>query len=259
MKRVFSTAAAAGLAVALAACGGKNEAPNNAAEHDMNTIMEATSPFADAEIRMNDAMMNAVGVNVGDSWVRKMIEHHKGAIAMSREVLTMNPDANLAEMAHQTIDKQTKDIAALQKLVVQGQPDPVSADLYQPTMDKMHQAMMGATGSRPSETYLRKMLEHHKGAVAMSDVALGNGVSGALRAQVEKTKKMSQDDIKVVEAMLSGKPMKAAKDETSASADTTRTAAAQPKPAAKPATKPALKPAPPPAPDPHAGHDMNTM
>lgn len=253
MKRFISTAAVVSLAIVLAACGSKQDAADNTtAEDEMNTIMGATSPFGDAEIRMNDAMMKAVGVSAGDSWVRKMIEHHSGAVEISRQVLTMNPEAHVARMANEVIGKQTKEITTLEKLVVQGQPDPASADLYQPAMDRMHQAVMAATGPTLSETYYRKMLEHHRGAVALADVALANGVSGAVRAQVEKTRKMNQDEAKMIEDMLAGKPMDqgkapdAGREAGAAPGSGTRTAAATAqKPAAKPAPRPALKPAQP--------------
>lgn len=205
-KAVFTISALA-LLSALSGCGREQQSANNASpDNEMNTIMAATSPFGDAEIRMNDAMMKAVGVNAGDSWVRKMIEHHKGAVEISRQVLTMNPEARVAQMAQQTIDKQTKEIAVLERLVAQGDPDLASAELYGSTMDKMHQAMMTATGKTLSETFFRKMLEHHRGAVVMSDVALANGVAGAVHAQVEKTKYDHQKEADMVEAMLSSQP-----------------------------------------------------
>lgn len=263
MRKVLNCLGAIALVSSLAACGREEpSATNTSAENEMNTIMAATGPFGDAEIRMNDAMMKAVGVNAGDSWVRKMIEHHKGAVAISRQVLTMNPEAHVAQMAQQTIDKQTKEIAVLEKLVAQGNPDPASAELYQPAMDQMHQAMMAATGADLSETFHRKMLEHHKGAVAMSDIALTNGVTGAVRAQVEKTKADQQKEVDMVEAMLRGEPAPAASAAppvaNEPAATTTAAKPAAPKPAsAKPA--PAKPKAPEPAPDPHAGHAMNNM
>lgn len=200
MRKVLSPIGALALISVLAGCGRKQ--PDPTPEQEMNAIMQATSPFADAEIRMDDAMTRAVGVNVGDSWVRKMIEHHRGAIDMSRQVLKMNPDAEVAAMARTTIDRQTHEISHLQKLIVQGQPDPASADLYQPEMEKMHQAMMGATGTNPSQTYRRKMLEHHKGVIAMADIALANGVTGAVRDEAEKTRADHQAAAAIVEAML---------------------------------------------------------
>ncbi|MES2136341.1 MAG: DUF305 domain-containing protein [Pseudomonadota bacterium] len=184
----------------LSGCGKRQ--PHPTPEQEMNAVMEANSPFGAAEIRMDDAMARAVGADVGDSWVRKMIEHHKGAIAIARETLALNPDANVAGMARATIDGQTREIADLQRLLVKGSPDPASADLYQPTMDKMHQAMMAATGTSLSQTFHRKMLEHNKGAVAMADVALANGVTGAVRAEVEKSRADHLKQAERIERML---------------------------------------------------------
>ena len=161
-------------------------------------------------------------------------------------------------VAQQTIDKQTKEIASLEKLVTQGNPDPASAELYQPAMDQMHQAMMAGTGADLSETFHRKMLEHHKGAVAMSDIALANGVTGAVRAQIEKTRADQQKEVEMVETMLRGEPAPAAPAASAPAASTTAAKPAAPKPAPAKAA-PAKPKAPAPAPDPHAGHDMNNM
>lgn len=259
MRKALFCLSALALVSTLSACGGREEAANNVmAGNDLNAMMPDSGPFADVEMRMNDAMMTAVGTNAGDSWVRKMIEHHKGAVEMSRLVLTMNPGDHVAQMANSTIENQTKEIADLEKLVAQGTPDPASAALYRPSMEQMHNAMMAVTGADLSETFHRKMLEHHKGAVALSDVALANGVTGTVRAQVEKTKADQQKEIGMIEAMLSGEPAPAASTASEAAPSTAAKKPTASKPApAKPA--PAKPKAPEPAPDPHAGHDMNNM
>ena len=189
------------LIAALPACRAEQD-PELTPEQQMNAIMEATSPFAEAEIRMDAAMATAVGVDAGDSWVRKMIEHHKGAIAIARQTLAMNPDAHVAATARATIADATHELADLQRLVRQGRPDRTSADLYQPAVDKMHQAMMAAGGSSLAEAYHLKMLEQHRGAVAMSDVALAQGVTGALNVAVEAAKAHHLEQVRLIEAML---------------------------------------------------------
>lgn len=251
MKRMMFVGAASALALILSACG-SNEEPmeNNTAASDMNAMMADSGPFADAEMKMDQAMLAAVGVNVADSWVRKMIEHHRGAVEMSRIVLTQNPTADVSKMAQATIDMQGKEIAKLEKLVATGNPDPASAELYRPAAKQMHDAMMAATGADISETYLRKMLAHHQGAVAMSDVALANGATGAVRAEIEKTKATQQKEVAMVEAMLRGEPMPStapAASEPAASAAPAKPAAPKPAPA-----KPAPKPAEPKAAEPKA-------
>ncbi len=268
MTRNLLGVSALALIASLSACGSSEEPANNvAAESDMNTTM--AGPFAASEMQMSDAIKKAVGINASDSWVRKMIEHHRGAVEMSRIALAQSATGDAAKMAQQTIEKQTAEIADLEKLVATGSPDAVSAQLYQTAETQMHDAMMAAQGADISETYLRKMLAHHQGAIAMSDIALSNGSTGSVRAQIEKTRADQQKEVTMVEAMLRGEPMPAA-------ASAPAPVSATPRPPAtvaltKPTSKPAAVAKPTPAPvkpkpttsapsvDPHAGHDMNNM
>ena len=248
MKKALYCMTALALVSALSACGEREEAANNVtAENDMNAMMADSGPFADAEMKMDQAMTTAVGVNAADTWVLKMIEHHKGAVEMSRILLAQNVTGHVADMAQQTIDKQTAEVAALEKLIASGNPDPASTALYQPAQMAMHNAMMAATGSDISDTWVRKMLEHHKGAIAMSDIALANGATGAVRAQIEKTKADQQKDIDHIEGMLAGQQPASEPAAPAASAP----AAKEKAPAAKPApAKPAPTPAKPKAAEP---------
>ena len=259
MNKTLSSMSALALIFSLAACGRTDEAANEVAANDMNAMVaDPGNPFAQSETAMDQAMMAAVGVNAGDSWVRKMIEHHLGAIAMSRVVLAQNPTAQVAQMAQSTIDKQGKEIADLEKLVATGNPDPSTADIYRPAALEMHNAMMAAKGADISETFLRKMLEHHKGAVAMSNIALANGATGAVRAQIEKTRADQQKEAGMVEAMLRGEPMgmAPAAEPVTPAPSTAEAPKAAPKSSASAPAKP--RPAEP-ATDPMAGHDMNKM
>nr|MBA2467174.1 DUF305 domain-containing protein [Sphingomonas sp.] len=215
MKKKFLLGAASALALLASACTNEEAAQNDAAGTNANAMMaDASNPFAQSEMQMNERMMAAVGTDVGDNWVRKMIEHHQGAIDMSRIVLDQNPRPDVAEMARMTIEKQGKENEALRKLVKQGSPSSQSGELYRASMTQMHDGMMAAKGADVSETFLRKMLEHHRGGVTMSDVALQNGVSGALRQQVQRTRDDQAKEAKMVEAMLRGESMSDAMQQT---------------------------------------------
>ena len=249
MNRLMTGLSVVALVTSLAACGGTTEPSENVVANDMNMMTaDPSNPFAQSEMAMDKAMMAAVGVSAADRWVRKMIEHHRGAVDMSRIVLAQSPTADVAAMAQMTIDNQGKEITDLEKLIATGNPDPASAELYRPAATQMHSAMMAASGANVSETYLRKMQAHHQGAVAMSDVALANGATGAVRAQIEKTKASQQGEIAHVEAMLRGDPMAAASAAPAAQPTATPTSrSAEPRATApKPApAKPAPKPKPP--------------
>lgn len=133
---------------------------------------------------------------------------------MSRIMLQHTPPADVAKMAQQTITMQEKEVAGLRKLVKEGSPNPQSAQPYRAAEEQMHQAMMGAKGANVTETFMRKMLEHHKGGVTLSDAALNNGVTGEVRAHAQKTRDGQQKEADMVEAMLRGEPMEKAKAST---------------------------------------------
>lgn len=237
MGKFILAGAASALALAIAACGSGDEGAENAqnqtaAGENVNAaIADASNPFAQSEMQMNERMMAAVGADVGDNWARKMIEHHQGAIDMSEILLEQNPRAEVADLARMTIEKQRKGIEDIRKLLKDGGQDRRSAELYRPAMTDMHQKMMAARGADVSETFMRKMVEHHKGAVAMSDVALQNGVGGALRRQVQKTRDENRKDAAMVEAMLRGETMQHAMD--TSGAKPAQQAKADPAPAEK--------------------------
>ena len=255
MRKTLLLSTASAMALLLAACGASDEATENAAGgNDANAMVaDAGNPFAQSEMQMNERMMAAVGTDVGDSWVRKMIEHHQGAITMSEIVLKQNPRADVAEMARMTVEKQGKEIADLRKLVKQRSPNQGSAELYRASMTQMHDAMMAAKGADISETFLRKMLEHHRGGVSMSDVAIKNGVSGLLRQQVQKTRDDQNKEAQMVEAMLRGETMQNAMEQTGVKS--AKEAKAEPAPAdrarttakAESTTVPRAEPKAPPA------------
>lgn len=254
MISISRTALALALASGLAACGGPGET-NNVATDPTATVdaaAEAPSPFARSEQTMNQAMMAAVGTDAGDTWAKKIVPHHQGAIDMSEIVLQQNPTADVAKMAQMTIEKQTKDIEDIRKLFKDGSPNQQTAELYRQAMMDMHQKMQAAAGANASETFMRKMLEHHRGAVTMSAIALRNGVSGALRQQIQKTRDDQQKEVAMVEAMLAGQSHDQAMQATGA--ESAEAAKAEPapvekaktEPTAKSAAKPAAKPAPTP-------------
>lgn len=80
---------------------------------DMSKMM-AGNPYGQAEMDMHQKMMAAKQGDAAEMWTRKMIEHHRGAIAMSRVAVRDAKDAQTRQMAQMTITTQEKDIAELQ-------------------------------------------------------------------------------------------------------------------------------------------------
>ena len=106
-------------AIALATAAGTAAAQQSShAGHSQpgGMTMQATpaNPYPPAEMRMHEAMMKAVGADATETWVRKMIEHHRGGIETSQIVLRETRDAKVRQMATKTISDQNREIGELQ-------------------------------------------------------------------------------------------------------------------------------------------------
>ena len=66
---------------------------------------------------MHVQMMAAMGADAGETWIRKMIEHHRGAVTMSQTVLRHSQNAEIRREAQKTIDSQNREIATLNAML----------------------------------------------------------------------------------------------------------------------------------------------
>lgn len=85
-------------------------------QDDMAKMM-AGNPYAQAEMDMHMKMMAAKQGDASEMWTRKMIEHHRGAVAMSRVALRDANDGETKRMAQMNITEQEKSIVELQGLL----------------------------------------------------------------------------------------------------------------------------------------------
>lgn len=83
-----------------------------------------------------------------------------------------------------------------------------AANPYGTAEMQIHQKMMAAQGPDASETWIRKMIEHHRGAVEMSQIVMRNGATPAVRREAMKTITSQNREIANLNAMLTrmGKP-----------------------------------------------------
>ena len=125
MKHTLTTAAIAAFALATPALAHQHKHAKPAkpamsgmagmAGMDHSMMMnDPSNPYAKSEMDMHMTMMMAKTGDASEKWTRKMIEHHRGAIAMSRVALAQASDADTKRMAQMTIDMQEKDIGELQ-------------------------------------------------------------------------------------------------------------------------------------------------
>jgi uncharacterized protein (DUF305 family) len=73
---------------------------------------------------------------------------------------------------------------------------------YMAGMQRMHQAMMRADDADPDRAFALKMIEHHRGGVAMVDVLMKHGDDAELKRMGEKTKAMQLKEIEELQGWL---------------------------------------------------------
>lgn len=83
-------------------------------DHSKMMRNDPGNPYGPAEMDMHMKMMAAKQGDASEMWTRKMIEHHRGAIAMARIAQREAKDANTRQMAAMTITMQENDVAELQ-------------------------------------------------------------------------------------------------------------------------------------------------
>lgn len=253
---------ATGAALSLAACSSE-QAPNNTAggenetaTNQMTMANDPSNPFGEAEMQMHERMTAATGANASETWVRKMIEHHRGAVEMSRVLINGGGDPDFVQMARTDAAKQQREIGELERMLAGGiTGGSGEANAYGPVEQSMHQQMMAATGANLSETWARKMIAHHQGAVDMSEVLIRQSGNPQVVALARRTAEDQRREIAHLEAMLRGEGMPAAGAPAAPAKGGSRNAAVptarQPSPPkATPTPRPAPRPAPSPTPAP---------
>ena len=76
---------------------------------------------------------------------------------------------------------------------------------YMASETGMHDKMMAAKGADAAEMWTRKMIEHHKGALSMSEVALKETDDAMVRQMAQNTIDMQTKEIVDLQKMLTDK------------------------------------------------------
>ena len=106
-------AAMAGMKHDAAPMPGMDHGKMEGAEHMGMMKNTPANPYAEAGMAMHHKMM-VTGADASETWTRQMIEHHRGAIAMSKIAVAQAEDKDVRAMAQKDIAMQEKDIATLQ-------------------------------------------------------------------------------------------------------------------------------------------------
>ncbi|WP_299003611.1 DUF305 domain-containing protein [uncultured Caulobacter sp.] len=114
MTRLLPAAAAALILVAAPALAQQGHPPGHAMDHAGGHGQMAKQDYLQAMQRMHQAMMGAEDPDPDRAFALKMIEHHRGGIAMAEVLEKHGDDAELKAMARKSAEMQRKEIGELQ-------------------------------------------------------------------------------------------------------------------------------------------------
>lgn len=119
-----------------------------------------------------------------------MIQHHNGAIEMSKIELSKGTDAKMKSIAQNIIAKQTEEINMLEKAIANHKSSGMkhAEGLLQKSMAEMK----GRMGSMPmtnnaDKDFATMMIVHHEEAIKMAKAEVENGMNAGLKKMAQKT------------------------------------------------------------------------
>lgn len=117
-----------------------------------------------------------------------MAEHHRDGIKMFGVAADKAESRGLRDMARRMIDGQTREIAVLESMRAEVDPDgPQAVNMKLPGMKKMDMGgLESASGRAFDRRFIDMTVAHHRGGIEMSRAELGSGRSPQVKAKARE-------------------------------------------------------------------------
>jgi uncharacterized protein (DUF305 family) len=169
---------------------------------------EASKAFAEANAKMHKDMAIVFSGNADVDFAKGMIPHHQGAIDMAAIVLKHGKDAEVRKLATDIVAAQKTEITQMSAWLAMNGSQASTADAaaiakaFTDVNARMHGAMtMNFTGNADID-FMKGMIPHHEGAVAMAKVLLQFGKDAELRKLADDVVRTQNEEISMMRAWL---------------------------------------------------------
>lgn len=148
--------------------------------------------------------------SISHNFIVQMIPHHRAAILMSCNLLKYTKNEALQDIAFRIIREQTRSIENMRDILCTCQNHTNCKDqlsMYQDKIDSIMETMF----SRMSEAYfdndidtnfIREMIPHHEGAIAMSKITLEYDICPQLRPILQAIITSQSRGVRQLKALL---------------------------------------------------------
>lgn len=186
----------AGFTITLFACNNvsnndtvRTDSSGHADHHNtgsQTTDQDQVNPVTETMSKMMHEMHNAKPTGNNDiDFAVMMVEHHKGAVAMSEVEVKQGSNAEMKAFARKVIDDQNKEIGSMQAFISKAPKthSSNSADFQKALSASMTAMMSGNTTiyNDIDKDFAAQMIPHHQSAVDMAEAYLQYGKEASLR------------------------------------------------------------------------------
>lgn len=157
--------------------------------------------------QMTDAIKSD---DVNTAFVKSMIVHHQGAVAMSYAQLKFGQDSQIRDFAQSAIDLQQEEIAWMKDWLINhanqpattAQSDEMQAELMKKTQSNYQEMIDDVADDNPDAAYIKAMILHHKTAIKMANTAIKHGADADITALAEQIKTVHSQEIEQMKDWL---------------------------------------------------------
>lgn len=134
--------------------------------------------------RSEEPLERLSGAAFERAYIRRIVEHHRTALAMAGAVVDVAPHAAVREAARATIAEQTREIAMLTGWLAAWYGEQVGEGAAEPA--ERTPGLKGGDAEAAERDFLRQMPEHHASAIAMGELALAKATHEELKDQARR-------------------------------------------------------------------------
>ena len=179
------------LMLLLGACGSESTISEERAHQEQdakllerleNSSGPVSNPFAQAQTLAEDSIGAAVGSDVDQTWIRKMIEHQEGSARMAQLVLNSSPSPEVKRAAERVLADAHNRVAALKRLRKRAiRPDDRTSAPFDAKTSDMFAKMTQVEASSVEQMWAGKMVHYNRGAIALAGVEATAGKDEGVR------------------------------------------------------------------------------
>ena len=145
-------------------------------------------------------------------FLAEMIPHHQGGISMSENILKYTKNDEVKSLANSIIKEQKCDISKMEKLLAKlknkncncKDKEAEYLQKYEVILNTMMTAMTDAKATCNDDVdFLTGMINHHKGAISMSNNILNYTNNSAVKKMAKKMIKSQEAEVKQMQELVS--------------------------------------------------------